>query len=97
MSQSKYFCYLSSLAVKELHDIARESGLCGYSSLRIYSLIRFLDKRIKVIKNCLERRMFPDAMKAWVELFVPNKSTTKHYAQIILKTLSPISFLVKIC
>ncbi len=95
MAESKYFSYLSSLAVKELHDIARESGLCGYSSLRKYILIRFLDKRIKVIKNCLERRMFPDAMKAWVELFVPNKSTTKHYAQIILKTLSPISFFSK--
>ena len=41
-SESKYFSYLSGLTVKELRDIARESGLYGYTALRKASLIRFL-------------------------------------------------------
>ncbi len=41
---SKYFTYLSGLTVSELRDIARENKLRGYSALRKYNLIRFLER-----------------------------------------------------
>ena len=94
-SESKYFSYLSGLTVKELRDIARERGLYGYTALRKANLIRFLDKRSRVIGKCVERRMFPDAMKTWVELFAPNKSTAEHYTQVIMSTLSNMSYFEK--
>ena len=94
-SESKYFSYLSGLTVKELRDIARESGLYGYTALRKANLIRFLDRRSRVIEKCVERRMFPDAMKTWVELFAPNKSTAEHYTQVIMSTLSNMSYFEK--
>ncbi len=72
-TESKYFSYLSGLTVKELRDIARESGLYEYTALRKANLIRFLDRQSRVIKKCVEKQMFPDAMKAWVELFAPNE------------------------
>ncbi len=34
VTESKYFSYLSCLTIKELRDIARESGLYGYTALR---------------------------------------------------------------
>jgi hypothetical protein len=45
----------------------------------------------ELVKKCVEKRMFPDAMKAWVDLFAPNKSVSEHYAQVILDVLSPMS------
>ena len=67
------------------------SGLYGYTALKKASLIRFLDRRGRVIKKCVERRMFPDAMKSWVELFIYNKSVAEHYALVIMSTLSSMS------
>ena len=90
-SESKYFSYLSGLTVKELCDIARESGLYGYTALRKASPIRFLDKRRQLIKKCVEKRMFPDAMRAWVGLFAPNEFTAEHYTKVILDTLPVMS------
>ena len=95
--KSKYFSFLSGLTVKELHDIARESKIYGHAPLRKADLIRFLDGRCvtrrynyqKRIKKCLRRWMFPDTLRAWVELFVSDKSIAEHYVQIILCTLSP--------
>ena len=39
--------------------------------------------------------MFPDAMKTWVELFTPNKSNAEHYTQVIMSTLSDMSYFGK--
>ncbi len=94
-TESKYFCYLSGLTVKELRYIARESGLYEYTALRKANLIRFLDRRSRVIKKCVEKRMFPDAMKAWVELFAPNEFAAEHYTQMIMNTLSDMSYFGK--
>ncbi len=90
-SESKYFSYLSGLTVKELRDIARESRLYGYTALRKASLIRFLDKRRQLIKKCVEKRMFPDAMRAWVELFASKEFAAEHFTQVIMSTLSDMS------
>ncbi len=60
VTESKYFSYLFGLTVKELRDIARESGLYGYTALRKASLIKFLDKRRRLIKKCVDKQMFPD-------------------------------------
>ena len=45
----------------------------------------------ELVKKCVEKRMFPDAMRAWVDLFVPNKSVSEHHAQVILDVLSPMN------
>ncbi len=58
-SESKYFSYLSGLTVKELREIARKSGIYGYTALRKTDLVRFLDRRSRVIKKCVEKRIFP--------------------------------------
>ena len=50
-SESKCYSYLSGLTVRELRDIARESGLYGYTALRKADLVRFLDKRSRVSKS----------------------------------------------
>ncbi len=34
--------------------------------------------------------MFPETMRAWVGLFVSDKSVAEHYVQIILRVLSPM-------
>ena len=94
-SEPKYFSYLSGLTVKELRDIARESGLYGYTAFRKASLIRFLGRQSRVIRKCVERRMFWDAMKTWFELFTPNKSNAEHYTQVIMSTLSDMSYFGK--
>ena len=90
--ESKYFSYLSGLTVKELRDIARESGLYEYTALRKANLIRFLDRRSRVIKKCVEKRMFPDGLRAWVELFAPNEFAAEHYTQMIMNMLSDMSY-----
>ncbi len=98
--KTKYFSFFSSMTVEELHDFARENKIQGYSSLKKAKLIRFLDKTCSIIwftwrrrgvRKNLERRMFPDALRVWVGLFVSDKSIVEHYAQIILHTLSPIN------
>ncbi len=94
-TRSKYFSYLSGLTVKELREIARENGLRRYAAFRKASLIRFLDRQSRVIKKCVEKRMFPDAMKAWVELFAPNKFAAEHYTKVIMNTLSDMSYFGK--
>ncbi len=86
---------MSGLTVKELRDIARESGLYGHTALRKASLIRFLDKRRQLIKKRVEKRMFPDAIKTWVELFAPNEFATEHFTQVIMNTLSDMSYFGK--
>ncbi len=90
-SESKYFSYLSSLTVKDLKALARESGLYGYMALRKANLIRFLDRQSRVIKGCLEKRMFPDSMKAWIGLFADD-NFAEHYTEVILHTLSDTSY-----
>ena len=89
-TKSKYFSYLSGLTVKELRDIARESGLYGYTAFRKASLIKFLDKRRQLIKKRVEERMFLAAMKAWVELFADG-NFSEHYTKVILNTLPVVS------
>ncbi len=44
----------------------------------------------ELVQNCIEKRMFQDSMRAWVGLFVSDKSVSEHYAQIILGVLSPM-------
>ncbi len=39
--------------------------------------------------------MFADAMKAWVELFAPNEFAAEHYTQMIMNTLSDMSYFGK--
>ncbi len=56
--RSKYFSYLSGLTVKELHKIARENGIYEHAAVRKSNLVKFLDKRSRVIKKCVEKRMF---------------------------------------
>ncbi len=90
--KSKYFSYLSGLTVKELRDIARKSGIYGYTTLRKSSLVRFLDKRSRVIKKCVEKQMFLDPIKAWVELFADG-NFAEHYIEIMLNTLNKIGLL----
>ncbi len=82
--------YLSGLSVKELRDIARESGLYGHTALRKASLIKFLDRRSWVIRESVEKRMFPDSRRAWVGLFAVG-NFAEHYAEVILHTLFPTS------
>ncbi len=84
--ESKYFSYLSGLTMKELRDIAQESGLYGYTAFRKASLIRFLDKRRELIRE----RVSPAAMKVWVELFA-NGNFAEHYTKVILNTLPVVS------
>ena len=88
--ESKYFSYLSGLTTKELRDIAQESGLYGYTAFRKASLIRFLDKRRELIRERVEERMSPAAMKAWVELFA-NGNFAERYTKVILNTLPVVS------
>ena len=93
-TESKYFSYLSGLTVKELRHIARESGLYGHTALRKASLIRFLHKRRQLIKKCVEKQMFPAAMKTWVELFADG-NFAEHYTQVIMNTLPIMSYFGK--
>ncbi len=39
--------------------------------------------------------MFPDTMKAWVELFAPNEFAAEHFTQVIMNTLSDMSYFGK--
>ena len=94
--------YFSRMTAKELHDFAKESNFRGHSSFSKKSeLISFLDlrcqdswhfKRMRAVRANLEKRFFPDTLRAWVRLFVSNKSVAEHYTQIILRTLSSMSF-----
>ncbi len=93
-SESKYFSYLSGLTVKELREIARKSGIYGYTALRKTDLVRFLDRRSRVIKKCVDKRIFPDSMKAWVELFALG-NFVEHYTQAIINTLYDMSYFEK--
>ena len=92
--ESKYFSYLSSLTVKDLRALARESGLYGYMAFRKVNLIRFLDRRSRVIKKYVEKQMFSDSMRAWVGLFTVG-SFAEHHTEIILRTLSDMSYFEK--
>ncbi len=99
--RTKYFSFLSGLTITELREIAKECKLRNYSRLRKADLISFLDcyceKRpidcpesvtYEVVQRCLERWMFPKALEAWVEHFIPNQCAPKHFVQVILHTLS---------
>ncbi len=96
-SESKYFSFLSGLTVKELHDLAREGEIYDHWSLRKANLIRLLDDRYAnerywyqhEFKECLRRWVFPETLRAWVGLFVSDKSVAEHYVQLILRVLSP--------
>ena len=106
---TKYLSYLSGLTARELHYIARENEIYGHTSLRKADLIKFLDwhcvKREdedqedfthEVIQNYLGRQTFPDTLRAWVGLFVSDKSVSEHFVQIILNTLSSMCYFGKI-
>ncbi len=43
----------------------------------------------KRVKSVLGRLLFPDTLRAWVELFVSDKSIAEHYVQVILRVLYP--------
>ena len=45
----------------------------------------------ELVQKCIEKRMFQEWMRAWVGLFVSDESVSKHYAQIILDVLFPMS------
>ncbi len=84
---SKYFSCLERITVLELRGIARESGLSRYSALRKADLVGFLDRRSSEIKESLHKRIFPDALRAWVGLFVSDRHIAKHYTKLILDML----------
>ena len=94
--------YFSRMTVKELRDFAKENNFRGHSSFGKKSeLISFLDlqcqdswrfRRVRAVRANLEKRFFPDTLRAWVRLFVSDKSVAEHYTQIILHTLSSVSF-----
>ncbi len=44
----------------------------------------------ELLQRCISERMFPDSLRAWVGLFVSDKSVSEHYARIILDVLSPM-------
>ena len=80
------------MSVLELRDIARESGLFGYSALRKADLVGFLERRSFEITDSLNERIFPDALRAWVGLFVSDRSVAKHYTEVISDTLTRIGY-----
>ena len=94
--------YFSRMTAKELHDFAKENNFRGHSSFNKKSgLIDFLDlrcqdswyfRRVRAARASLEKRFFPDTLRAWVRLFVSDKFVAEHYTQIILHTLSSASF-----
>ena len=45
----------------------------------------------ELFRKSVEKRMFQDPVRAWVGLFVLDKSVSEHYAQVILNVLFPIS------
>ncbi len=92
--ESKYFSYLSSLTVKDLRALARESGLYGYMAFRKVNLIRFLDRRNRVIEKYVEKRMFSDSMRVWVGLFTV-RNFAEHHTEVILRTLFDMSYFEK--
>ncbi len=85
------------LSSNALHDIARDSCICGLSDARRVDIIRVFDGRAaflgkwanKRVKSVLDRLLFPDMLRAWVELFVSDKSIAEHYVQVILRVLYP--------
>ena len=87
---TKYFSFLSGLTVKELHDIAQESRLRGYTRFRKADLIRFVDcrcvKRLndhpddithELVQRCVERRMFPIALDFLFRISLSPSTTFK--------------------
>ena len=43
-----------------------------------------------LLQRCVSERMFRDSVRAWVGLFVSDKSVSEHYVKIILGVLSPM-------
>jgi hypothetical protein len=54
------------MTISELRGIARDSGLSGYSALRKADLVGFLERRSFEITDAMNKRIFPDALRAWV-------------------------------
>ncbi len=90
-----------SLKVSELRNIARFIGVRGWYNLKKRELIflvmendgypldrtgKWANKRVKSV---LDRLLFPDTLRSWVELFVSDKSIAEHYVQVILCVLYP--------
>ena len=78
--------------------MARDSWFYGLNDTRRVSLIRAIVERERSlvlpfnkrgIGNVLRRLLFPDMLRAWVGLFVLDRSVAEHYVQIILRVLYP--------
>jgi hypothetical protein len=97
--KSKYFNFLSGLTSGELYDLAMESENFVYKYASRAELISLFDERCtdkkcayyKLIMKPLRKWILPDALRAWVGLFVSDDSVAEHYAQIILRVLSPMN------
>ncbi len=55
--------------------------------------MNFLKTHSRAIIESLHKRIFPESLRAWVGLFVSDKSVAEHYTEIILKTLTQIGCL----
>ncbi len=91
--KSKYFSFLSGLTDEELCDIMCENMVHYNFPIKRAGLIELLDEQCacedwKYVREPMIRRMFPDTLRAWVDLFVSDKSVAEHYSQIILHVLS---------
>ncbi len=76
------------MTVSELRDISWKSRLTRHSALRKADLIRFLMRRSSEKTDAINEKIFPDALKTWVSLFVSDKSVAEHYYKIISDTIT---------
>ena len=93
-----FFPFMFGMSYEALHDIALDSWIYGLSDARRVGLITAFDERERFldpffnkrgVRNVLRRLLFPDMLRAWVGLFVSNRSVAEHYVQIILRVLYP--------